>query len=302
MFSSFQRISPRIPLPNPKIFRSLCIALAVIFCAHFTAKGVALFLSQADAETETIPVSERPDPPSRSQESFQMRPASEYQSIASSGIFGKTEPKPPKKAEDDIKSMPQAVESLNLNLVGTVVADDPAQSIAIIRDSQKKEQEIYRIGDNVKNITIKRILRNSIIIDNGSRNEVLSMDIRENGTTLKYHAEPRKNELRQTKTISQDNVDQSLGDLATLMNDARINAYFENGKPAGFQVSGIKPESFYTEIGLKDRDVVLRVNGQNFTDPSQILSLRNDLDAEDFVTLTVKRNGRNQDIRYNLVQ
>jgi type II secretion system protein C len=294
--------APHFPKPSPRTYRRFCLFLAIVVAAFFSAKTVALFFEPAEAVSETVFLPEEPAAAGQDQEIRRIRPSAEYEAIVSNNIFGGSGSQPPVKQEIDIASIPQAVKSLNLNLVGTALASSPDNSVAVIQDTQKKEQKLYREGDKIKNVTVKRILRNSVIINNGTRDEVLTMEEKKterSGNPARSRAGHPPVRASQ-QSIDHQMVDESLGNLATLMQDAQINAYFKNGQPAGFQLSQIRPGSFYTRLGLQNNDILLSVNGQGFTDPSDLLTLRENLGEQDVVTLTIRRNGRDQEMQYNV--
>ena len=53
---------------------------------------------------------------------------------------------------------------------------------------------------------------------------------------------------------------------------ARITPIFRNGQSLGFKLTAIHPHSFYSQIGLVDGDVILRVNGLEMNSPEKALS------------------------------
>ncbi|GAU08022.1 hypothetical protein DPF_0723 [Desulfoplanes formicivorans] len=107
-----------------------------------------------------------------------LRRLEEYRSIAARDLFGtgKQAVKPgDDKEEVRIENMPLA--SLQLRLMGTVVASDPAMRKAIIAEANGRNERMYREGDRVKGATIKKILRYAVVLNTGKRDEVLKMEI-----------------------------------------------------------------------------------------------------------------------------
>jgi general secretion pathway protein C len=207
------------------------------------------------------------------------------------------------KAEKvDIEGMPVAVKSLGLKLVGTVVANKPEGSSAIIEDLTSRKQEVYREGDEVKNTRIKRILRHNVIINTGRRDEVLTMAPED--STGKSPAPARPNRRRPPPSatssiqLDREELESQMADLNELMQQVRIRPFMEGRDPAGFLVSNIKPGSLFSKMGLRNGDVIQGVNGENITTPDQAIELYESLMEGGAIDLDIKRGRRTQKLRY----
>jgi serine protease Do len=71
--------------------------------------------------------------------------------------------------------------------------------------------------------------------------------------------------------------------------DARIARYFNLAKAEGVIVSDVKADSPAEKAGLKSGDIIVEVNGVKIVDQTTIVSLFQDLRAEDVVHLKVYR-------------
>ncbi|NIQ87596.1 MAG: hypothetical protein GWN93_00240, partial [Deltaproteobacteria bacterium] len=119
----------------------LVLSLVVYF-------GVNAFITVLDSrlaptpemQEEAVKLSEKP--------AADARPLKDYAIITERHLFGGTsqglaEPPPEEIVLDDI---PVAVNGLGLKLVGTVVANKPEESSAIIEDRGTRKQEVYQEG------------------------------------------------------------------------------------------------------------------------------------------------------------
>jgi general secretion pathway protein C len=61
---------------------------------------------------------------------------------------------------------------MNLKLVGTVVGS-PERTYAVIEDLNSKRQELYRVGDAVREAKVIEVTRNRVVLDNHGRREEL---------------------------------------------------------------------------------------------------------------------------------
>ncbi|MFP4070961.1 MAG: type II secretion system protein GspC [Desulfovibrionales bacterium] len=298
---------PVLPKISPALFRHLCILIGVIALSFYAAKGVTTTLKYGTIppQVEPLPIEQAKDTATGPQTGA----LSAYKPIIEVNIFGgNTEDVQEEEPEIDLESIPLALDSLKLKLVGTVVGKDRDDNIAFIEDTQKRKQEMYREGEKVKNVTVDRILRSSVIINTGSRDEILTMKPEEVGGSSEQRsassASGRTPEPSQadTRAIQQEVLDQSLNNLNQLMQDAQIDTFIEDGKPSGFRFSNIRSGSFYEKLGLQNNDIITTINGQEFTDPSQFLTLQEQLEYSDDVTMTIKRGAGEQVVRYEIIE
>jgi general secretion pathway protein C len=296
---------PALPRVNPKLFRHLCAVAALVFAAYFAAQTV---LSLTGTPPEPVVKAPGTTDVRRAAPAPRPKSLSSYEPIVAVNIFG-GDAKGQAPEEIDLQSIPLALDSLKLRLVGTVVGGDGSANVAFIEDLQAKSQDMYREGEQVKNVTVKRILRSSVVINTGKRDEILTMDAEPvAGGGPGSRAAPgrggsRRNvadaDVVESRNLERGAVESSLENLSQLMQDAQIDTYIENGKPSGFRFSNIKPESFYSRLGLCNDDIITSINGRELTDPSQFLNLKENI-ADGSVALTIKRGGAEQVIQYDL--
>jgi general secretion pathway protein C len=234
------------------------------------------------------------------------RPLEDYAIITERNLFGGTsqglaEASPEEIVLDD---MPVALKSLGLKLVGTVVANKPEESSAIIEDQSTRKQEVYQEGDRVKQALIKRILRHNVVINTGRRDEVLTMVPEE--STGKTRAPERATRTRRrpaagsTIRLDREELESQMANLNELMQQVRIRPFMEGRRPAGFLVSNIKPGSLFSKMGLRNGDVIQGVNGETITTPDQAIELYESLMEGGEIALEIKRGRRKQNLRYEI--
>lgn len=266
--------------------------------------GVNAFMAILDSRLAPTSVKEREAIRVSKKVETQLRPLQDYAVITERNLFGgSSQGLSEVQAEKvDIEGMPVAVQSLGLKLVGTVVANTPEESSAIIEDLTSRKQEVYREGDEVKNTRIKRILRHNVIINTGRRDEVLTMLPEE--STEKSSVSPRPTPRRTTPSetssikLDREELESQMADLNELMQQVRIRPFMEGRNPAGFLVSNIKPGSLFSKMGLRNGDVIQGVNGENITTPDQAIELYESLMEGGTIDLDIKRGRRTQKLRY----
>ena len=268
--------------------------------------GVGAVMAILDSRLAPTSIKEREAIKFSQQVTAQVKPLQDYAIITERNLFGgSSEGLSQVQAEKiDIEGMPVAVQSLGLKLVGTVVTDKPEDSSAIIEDLSSRKQELYHEGDEVKNTRIKRILRLNVIINTGTRDEVLTM-LPEEESTGKAAAPARPTRGRpmppaETSSIQLDReeLESQMADLNDLMQQVRIRPFMEGKNPAGFLVSNIRPGSLFSKMGLRNGDVIQGVNGETITTPDQAIELYESLMQGGSIDLDIKRGRRTEKLRY----
>jgi len=267
--------------------------------------GVGAFTAVLDSRLAPTSLKEREAIKVSQQVTSEVKPLQDYAIISERNIFGgSSQGFSEVQAEKiDLEGMPVAVQSLGLKLVGTVVADKPEDSSAIIEDLSSRKQEVYHEGDEVKNTRIKRILRHNVVINTGGRDEVLTMMEEESTGTSAAPARPtrgRPTPPSETSSIQLDReeLESQMADLNELMQQVRIRPFMEGKNPAGFLVSNIKPGSLFSKMGLRNGDVIQGVNGETITTPDQAIELYESLMEGGSIDLDIKRGRRTQKLRY----
>jgi len=267
--------------------------------------GVGAFMAIVDSRLAPTSLKEREAIKVSQQVTSEVKPLQDYAIISERNIFGgSSQGLSEVQAEKiDLEGMPVAVQSLGLKLVGTVVADKPEDSSAIIEDLSSRKQEVYHEGDEVKNTRIKRILRHNVVINTGGRDEVLTMMEEESTGTSAAPARPtrgRPTPPSETSSIQLDReeLESQMADLNELMQQVRIRPFMEGKNPAGFLVSNIKPGSLFSKMGLRNGDVIQGVNGETITTPDQAIELYESLMEGGSIDLDIKRGRRTQKLRY----
>jgi general secretion pathway protein C len=185
-----------------------------------------------------------------------------------------------------------AAQGLNLELVGTVVADDPAMSFAVIHNRATGKQWVYRKGDRVGEALIKRILRRSVVIDSGTGDEMLSMDAGGHAGGIPSSPEmPR---------LDREEVEPHLADMDQLKGQLLLYPIKEEGEPAGVLIRKIRRGSILWRMGLRNRDVIRGVNGNAITSPDEADAFFQTLKNGGAITVEIKRRRRTHELRFEI--
>jgi general secretion pathway protein C len=202
--------------------------------------------------------------------------------------------------------------ALRYRLVGTSEGS-PENSFAVIEDLQSREQTFYHLNDHLAGnpAQIARIRRNEVQLAYAGGSETLRIQLEEEKTALPPPPPAgNPNPAADAKGIRQlgsnkwvldrNEVAHHLDNLNQLMTQARVVPNFSDGKPDGFRMFAIVPDSFYDQIGLKNGDILERVNGIEIKDPESFLSVFQRLKDENNINVDVIRNAQKETMSYEI--
>lgn len=222
----------------------------------------------------------------------------------------------PARQEQDIKSDDLPDSTLPLQLLGTVVNSQGGRSFAIIQDKGTREQDIYFPEDPVvEGVTLASVGRNKVVLLRNGREEILEKTDERVNAPRTRGARPRtaakapasKKDDITVRKIGDNNyvmdrreVEGVLQDFNKLLTQIRVVPHFSNGKPDGFKVFNIRPNSLFMKLGMVNGDIIKRVNGLDITGPEQALQMFQQLRDESRITLDLERFRKNLTLQYEV--
>lgn len=268
-------------------------------CAYFAARSVNRIIADRLAA---------PPPGATAQEVRHKAPAlsrSAYNLIVSRDIFNAAPPPAP------VVKVPVAT-NLHLTLLGTSHLTQ-AKPYAVIEDQSTHEQSLYRLGDNIpKAGRLVRVEKTRVLIEHDGKTVALEIPTQSlasppapKGWMRQSNREARartkvREVARNEYVINRSTVDHNLQNMGQLFTQMRALPNLENGHTQGFKLSEIVPGSLFQQMGLRDGDVITAVNGQPLDDPTQAISLFNNLRNANSISVTMLRGGRTMQLNYDI--
>ena len=231
------------------------------------------------------------------QKSITQHEMSHYQAIIERNLFKtKTETgSGPDKL--DIEALEPT--DLNLTLLGTITGDKE-EAYAVIEDAAVKKQDLYRIGDTIQNATVKMILREKVVLNVNGKDEILGIEKVSGSQEIRKPSTKLGAASSQNITVKRSQIDTAVKDVNTLMKQIRIRPNFKNGKPDGFRLTGIRPNSIFYKMGLKSGDIIMGMDGKDIQSVDDALKFYQNLQSSSKVKLQIKRRGRPKTIDYQI--
>jgi general secretion pathway protein C len=270
--------------------------------------GVGLFYKIAAQQLRAETVQEHiPDGAVAAKKRGRQRPFGDYQPILSRDLF-KTSATPlaaAAKQEVNLDDMEQT--KLNLKLWGTVTGSEE-QAYAVIEDTQTRRQNLYRVGDSIQNAIVKMIRRAKVVLQVEGRDEVLAMEeIKQGGgqrvsRPVSARSSRRSEDNIRTQRVSmrRSMINEAINDVTKLMTQVKIQPHMEEGQPDGLAISNIKPNSIFRRMGLRNGDVLKKVEGQDIRTVDDALRLYDSMKSADSVSVVIERRGSLRNIDYTI--
>jgi general secretion pathway protein C len=231
------------------------------------------------------------------------QPLSHYQTITTRNLFKVK--KVAAKIPDQINLEDLEETDLKLKLWGTVAGQDQI-AYAVIEDLTKREQNLFRSGDSIQDATVKMIIRERVILTRNGKDEVLQMEeVKTTSTPARVagpSGSPRAPRAIRPRTVKlkRDIIDEAISDIGSLMDQAKIRPHFKDGEPDGLSISGIRANSIFRKMGLRNGDVLVGVGDQSIESVDDALEFYTNMKSESDVSLRIKRRGREQVFNYKI--
>ena len=276
----------------------------ITLAVYFSVDGAYIFLGNRLTPSRIlIPACDESAPLKKSINS-DLREKKFYKSITDRNLFQVDvhDDSPPVEDpvvnEDSLDNLEKT--RLDLKLWGTV-SSPRMEAFAVIEENKKRKQELYKEGDTVQGAVIKTILRRRVVLTFKGRDQILEMSLENKNQSPAYSKKtPPAWGKQESITIDRDTIDESVSDISKLMKQVRIRPHFSGGKPDGLLLYGIKPKSLFREMGLRNGDIILGVDGSEIKSVDDALTLYRNLRNANDVNLSIKRNGTIKEIDYHV--
>jgi general secretion pathway protein C len=277
----------------------------LILNVALVAAGALVLLASARSLVRSTPIPELnlkiAAPPAT-----QVRSFDRYASIAQHRLFG-ARPSPRTLVVPEAEKL--AASRLQVQLIGTAAASDPAISAAVLLDEKTKEKVVVRLNDLLSGARVVRIERKRVVVERNGKLEQIVIDDEPNakkvGARRAASRRPRPRpraaaDLSQrVRQLAKPPAQARKPPVQSVLTQARIvPRYGDDGQLGGLELSAIRPGSLLESAGLENGDLVLGVNGTRVSDPAQGLQAFRELSNPDTFVLEVDRGGEVLTLEY----
>lgn len=205
------------------------------------------------------------------------------------------------------KTAAPTVVQTDLLLLGTA-AGSLRESFILVRRISTGEERVFRLGERVFDLGLLHAVRKETAdIRNGSQLVTLRTPQApaEGDKTSAATSQPAQQGVIAATTGGSGIIDQralnaALDNIGQAMTDARLLPSVKDGKVEGFRVSEVKPQGVFAAVGLKNGDVLLKINEFPIDSPEKAIQSFMTLKGQNRIKLDLLRDGAPTSLTYDI--
>ncbi|HEY7774841.1 MAG TPA: type II secretion system protein GspC [Marinagarivorans sp.] len=225
-------------------------------------------------------------------------------------LFGKYDPNAERdrlareRAEQLAREASEPVKEtkLNLKLQGVIASNEPSKSWAIIGEASS--QALYKAGDalpGVRGVKLKSIAELWVILDNNGKAEKLWLYGEDDKKFVATRRTPAPVAPPEDDNVHKAEVDESaVKDIKSIGDVVRFMVATEGGQMIGYKVRPGRKRELFDQVGLKNNDIVVSVNGIEVNEPQKVREVYQALKTATEANLEVMRDGSTQFIQIRM--
>lgn len=234
---------------------------------------------------------------------------SAFAPILEKGLFGRpTAGKLAPIARDNASSPAGPSTSVSdLVLLGTAIGSF-RETFALIQKSSTKEERVFRLGEKVFDAgSLLSVKSERIEIDINGKRTALSVptaappsggNVKPSGLTSS--GAPVAQTGSGSFVIDQKVLNATLDNIGQAMTDARLLPSIKDGKVEGFRISEVKPAGVFGMVGIRNGDVLLRINDFAIDSPEKAVQSLAALKGQTRLKLDMLRDGQPTSFTYDI--
>jgi len=228
------------------------------------------------------------------------RSRADYTEILQGNLFSGTDDAGESGRSQILDSMPSA-EELGLRLVGAI-AGGPAISRANIQNIKSKTTGVYKIGDAVASATVEAIRQDAVVLRHEGRQLILRLHTGAAGSDKESsgNAEPPTGEEVRPTGDRPALPSMKADYVAEVFRKATIEPYVKNNRTEGLRITGLDKIPMAEMFGLRNGDVIQRVNGQQLTSKQKAFQVLMKARTQSKMDIQLLRNGKSKDLSFGL--
>ena len=137
----------------------------------------------------------------------------------------------------------------------------------------------------------------------GGKDEILSME-EMNSSGVSRTIPPMQTGPRvlpkQNIVLKKSDLVNALQSPDAISEQARMRPHFRDGKPDGLMLTGIRPNSIFRRMGLRNGDIIMGVDEEDIRSVDDALKFYQGLKSSTNAKLQIKRRGRVRTLEYRI--
>ncbi|OJH39619.1 type II secretion system protein GspC [Cystobacter ferrugineus] len=193
----------------------------------------------------------------------------------------------------------------DLRLLGTMRGASPLHTFASVLETPTQRTRSLWLGGEWQGARVVAIDRTRVLLSRDGQLEAIES---RSAIALDAPAAPAPlappSSIRQVSPgnyeISRQEVANTLANLHQVSQQARVVPAFQDGVAKGFKLFSLRPDSLFTRLGLRNGDILRRINGLSLTSMEHALEAFTRLRDAPRIELEVERDGQVQQLIYTV--
>jgi len=297
---------PRWILPLNIMLSMLIVGATALITADLISFKISTLYPKSGQSTAAQP------PPAASSEDLLS-----FAPILEKGLFGKaTQGKltplvPQALQAQNMASAAPAPSVSDLTLLGTAVGSF-RETFALVLKGSSNEERVFRLGETVFSagplVSVKKDVAEILV--GGKRVKILTPAAvaaevaAQAAAPAPVPAQPAGGLASATGSgnyvVDQRALNAALDNIGQAMTDARLLPSMKDGKVEGFRATEVKPQGIFGTIGIKNGDVLLRMNDFPIDSPEKAIQSFASLKGQSRIKLDLIRDGQPTTFNYDI--
>ena len=207
------------------------------------------------------------------------------------------------------KNTVQTTAESDLTLLGTVTGS-ARTSFVLIRKTGSNEERVFRLGERVFDLgTLNEVHKETAVVRSGTQTITLRTPTAPAETAkAAVPGQPAQSPAAGVVTaapggsgiIDQRALNAALDNIGQAMTDARLLPSVKDGKVEGFRVSEVKPQGVFAAVGLKNGDVLMKINEFPIDSPEKAIQSFMTLKGQNRIKLDLLRDNAPTSLAYDI--
>ncbi len=230
-----------------------------------------------------------------------------YAPILEKGFFGKsTAGKLIPLVKESTGAGATATPVTDLVLLGTAIGSFH-ETFAMVQKTSSKEERLFRLGEKVYDAGMLLLVKSDRIeIEQAGKRTLIAMPSSTPHTTTAASPPGTMPGTAVAQTgagsfvIDQKALNATLDNIGQAMSDARLLPSMKDGKVEGFRISEVKPAGVFGMVGMKNGDVLLRINDFAIDSPEKAIQSLASLKGQTRLKLDLVRDNQPTSFNYDI--
>jgi len=279
------------------------IALALLIVAslaHIASDLISLKLTRTFAKVSQKK-STAPSPAVQSDD------LSSYAPILAKGLFGKATQGQLTPIAQGVEKKSATTSQSDLLLLGTALGSF-RETFALIRKTSTNEERVFRLGDQVFDIgSLVAVKKEQVDVKSGGQViKIQTPAMGAEGEKPGGQSPPGATGGLASQVgagsyvVDQRALKAALDNIGQAMTDARLLPSMKDGKVEGFKASEVKPAGIFGMVGIKNGDVLVRINEFTIDSPEKAIQSLASLKGQSRIKLDLIRDGQPATFSYDI--